>query len=42
VILSSGDQGAVIPGRGKAANPEFSGKLDVLGWVRIAASRLPE
>ncbi|WP_146617818.1 hypothetical protein [Rhodoplanes serenus] len=36
-----GDQFAVIPGRGKAANPESSDELRTLGWIpdsRFAAS----
>jgi hypothetical protein len=37
----SGDQFAVVPWRGKAANPESSGELGTLGWIpdsRFAAS----
>jgi membrane-associated protease RseP (regulator of RpoE activity) len=47
-ILFPGDQFAVVPGRGEAANPEPSGtrhpaaNFELSAGFRTAASRLPE
>ncbi|WP_280176751.1 MULTISPECIES: hypothetical protein [Rhodoplanes] len=37
MILFPGDRFAVVPGRGEAANPEPSDKLEALGWIPGAA-----